>query len=345
MQTIAPTLRRLVLEPAEFWLSQIVPTFSLDEVRAEVVAVVDETHDMKTFVLAPNRRFRGHLAGQYVPVDVTIDGVRVRRCYSISSAPHDKRLAITVKRVPGGRVSTHLHQRVRRGEVLVLGQALGQFTLPARVDTPLLLLSGGSGVTPVMSMLRELSRRDAVSDVVFLHAARSQRDVPFTRELAVLSERHRGLRVVYHLDDQHGRLDPSSLVPDFATRRTFLCGPTGLMDAVTRSYESAGVAHRLELERFASAPYASVGTGGAKVTLSRSGRTLRTLGSGTLLEELERGGERPAHGCRMGICNTCRCRKVSGLVEDARTGAVSDAPDEEIRLCTSIVRSDLELAL
>ncbi len=336
---------RVVVEPVEFWLHELTPTFSLSETLAEVVAVVDETPDIRTFVLAPNGRFRGHRAGQWLPVDVELDGVRVRRCYSISSAPGGARLSITVKRVPGGRVSGFLHEKAAVGAVLRLGEAQGDYVLPPRVPAQLLLVSGGSGATPNMAILRDLVGRGVVPDVVYLHYARSLADVPFAKELQGLAAVHPSLQVVLQLDDAPPR-DLAELVPDFATRETFLCGPTGLMDLLRRRWAEAGAIDRLHEERFVGPTYARVTDGRtARISLSRSRRTLAVTGAESLLEGLERAGERPDHGCRIGVCHTCRCRKQSGVTEDLVTGVVSDAPDEEIRLCTSIARSDLELAL
>ena len=343
--------RRLFLDrQVDFWLGQLHPAWSLTELRARVVQVIEETHDVKTFVLQPGGAWPGHRAGQYVPVEVEIDGVRVRRCYSIASAPGDARVAITVKRVPGGRVSGFLHDHVRAGAVLGLGAPAGDFVLGDAAGSGLLLLSGGSGVTPGMSMLRELAARGEVRDVVFLHAARSAADVIFRDELRSLDRAHRGLRVILRLDDEAlaGPLDEAELrarVPDFAARETFLCGPPGMMDAMERLWAGAGARDRLHLERFVAArPRPATPTEGVTLRLSRSGRSL-PVGPGTVLEQLERAGERPAYGCRMGICQTCRCRKRTGTVLDVLTGAVSSEPDEEIRLCVSVARSDLDLAL
>ncbi len=336
----------------DFWLGEVDPTWSVSEVRARVVDIVDETEDVKTFVLAPNAKWSGHRAGQFVTVEVEVDGVRLARCYSLSSAPGARRLAITVKRVPGGRVSTWMHERVRRGDVLRLGAAQGEFVQTSPRPEKLLLLSGGSGITPLMSILRDLARDGAVGDVVFAHAARSSRDVVFRRELDALAAQHAGLRLAVFREDVEGRLDPAKLraaVPDLATRSSMLCGPPGMMSALVPAWSEAGLEHRLQTERFTPAPSIAPPAGDApeavKLTLLRAGRSVTTEGGGTLLEQLERGGERPAHGCRMGICNTCRCTKKSGVVEDVRTGALSTEPDDEIRLCVSRARTDIELAL
>jgi ferredoxin-NADP reductase len=347
--------KRLFLDrQAEIWLGEIDPLLSLHEIRARVLEVIEETADTKTFVLQPNAAWRGHRAGQHTLVEVEIDGVRVRRCYSISSAPGDALVSITVKRMPEGRVSTWLHEQVRAGQILRLGAPAGDFVLPATAPEKLLLLSGGSGITPLMSILRNLAARDAIDDLVFVHHARSRADVIFGNELAELAACHTGLRLLLCLDDDAStprgfdETHFAELVPDFAERSTFLCGPGPLMDRAQRLWESVGASELLERERFTPAlrlvPPAS-SANAVQVRLTRSGRDVVAEGEGSLLEQLERAGERPAHGCRIGICHSCKCRKQSGAVQNLVTGEVSSEPDQEIQLCISVPRSDLELGL
>jgi|SoiMethySBSTD1v2_1073268.scaffolds.fasta_scaffold04337_9 stearoyl-CoA 9-desaturase NADPH oxidoreductase len=354
--TVSTVARRFALDrQIEFWLREIDSSWSLRDLRARVVEVKDETHDVKTFVLAPNRRWPGHRAGQFVTVEVEVDGVRMTRCYSLSSAPGDRYCAITVKRVAEGRVSSWLHDHLRRGDGLAIGQPAGDFVVPSPTPDKLLLLSGGSGVTPLMSILRDLAARKALQDVVFVHAARSARDVIFGAELEQQAARHPGLRVAVVLEDDAvlgGRIDAAklfALVPDLEHRQTWLCGPPGMMNALSPIWISAGIPERLRVERFVppALPAPATGTSPAQValTLLRSRRRIEIDGTGTLLDQLERAGERPAYGCRLGICNTCRCRKRAGIVENALTGAVSSEGEEDIRLCVSRARTDLELAL
>lgn len=333
---------------AEFWLGELNRSWSLVERRATVVEVIDETADARTLVLAPGRRWPGHRAGQYVPIDVEIDGVRARRYYSISSGaspPGARQIAITVKRL--GRVSSWLHAHAGPGALIALGDPAGDFVLPAATPRRLLFVVGGSGITPIIAMLRELERRAALADVVLVHCAASAGDAIFDRELASLARHAPGLRRIAHHRDERDRLDPAALralVPDLADRETYVCAPPGLIDVVARAAAGVGAAHRVHRERFtAAAPPACATT--ALATLTRSGRTVALAGPGSLLAQLERAGERPAHGCRIGICNTCRCRKERGTVEDLVTGAISSEPDQEIRLCVSVARADLVLAL
>ena len=350
--------RRLFLDrQARFWVGRLDGRWALDEPRGRVVAVIDEARDVKSFLVRPGACWRGHRAGQYTTVTVEVDGVRLRRCYSLSSAPSDPLLRITVKRAPQGRVSPWLHDRLRAGDLVHLDAAAGEFVLPERAPERLLFVTGGSGVTPAMSILRDLDARDAVGDVVLVCYARSREDAIFAGELRDLAARHAGLRLVFAFDDAAAgqpafrEAQLAAAVPDFAARATYLCGPPGLMARVERMWHEAGASCRLRHERFVAAPMATLpphGDAGARtlaVSLSRSGRRRDITDGGTLLEALERAGERPAHGCRIGICRTCACTKRAGAVRNLVTGAVSSDPDEEIQLCISAPLSDLELDL
>ena len=341
----------------EFWRNELgIPA----RMQARVVEIIAETADTRTFVLRPDRRWPGHRAGQYIPVEVEIGGVRTRRCYSISSGGSGRRarrISITIKRVPGGRVSTWFHEHVHAGQTINIGPPAGDFVvgsdeLVTHVPRRLLLVAGGSGITPVMAIVRDLATRAPFHDIVVVHASRCDADAIFGCELAERSTNTPGLRLIAHRDTVHGRLDATTLariVPDLPCREVFVCGPPGLLDLVTNAATAAGVS--VHHERFVAALPASHraptndNTAPARVTIRLRGRSVTVAGTGPLLGELERAGERPPHGCRMGICNTCRCHKQSGTVEDLLTAVVSSEPDQEIRLCVSIARSDLELAL
>jgi ferredoxin-NADP reductase len=338
---------------AEFWLQEIAPSLSLRP-RARIIEIIPETPDAKTFVLRPNRLWKGHVAGQYVTIEVEIDGRRERRCYSISAAPGTGRaFSITVKRVAGGLVSNWLHEHAAVGDTLGIGRAAGDFVLPETIPARILFVTGGSGITPVFALLEELAGRAALKDVTLLHYAPTRKEVIFHDRLRALARRHRGFRLLIGLTREKSGVARfagehlRSLVPDFRQRETWLCGPEGLRNRVTTLWEAEGIRERLHEERFvATIPVASTaGAPRVTVTLGRSGRTFETKGSGTLLEQAERAGANPAFGCRMGICQTCKCVKRSGAVQNLRTGAISNDPDETIQLCISIPRSDVEIDL
>jgi stearoyl-CoA 9-desaturase NADPH oxidoreductase len=337
-------------DPIAYWAGELEPTWVRHERRARIVEVREIAGETKTFVLETAKgRWAGHRPGQFVPITVEIDGRRHTRCYSISSAPRPDRLAITVRRHPEGLVSGHLHDRVRPGDVFVVGDPGGELTLPER-PAKLLLVAGGSGVTPMRSMLSDLVVRGSNADVELLYFERSDAHVILDRVLlAALAERCPNVRVHIFTGASKPRLSLAWLagvVPDFASRTALACGPDGVVETMTEIYAATGRVDRLTTERFApKTTERAVAGQPVVVTLSRSLRTLRLDGHGSLLEQLEREGVKPNSGCRMGICHTCRCKKTSGAVEDLRSGQLHEATDESIQLCVTAPRSDLVLDL
>lgn len=326
------------------------PMLSLTEVRARVVRVVLETASTKTLVLQPNALWLGALAGQFVSVQVEVAGRREARMYSISSRPGSRRLAITVQRQPGGRVSNYLHDHVRVGDVLTLSQGMGEFVLPTELPEKILLLSAGSGITPVLAMLRDLKARSYSGDVVFMHVCRRPEDQIFAEALASLQASFPQLRLVQHFSAEAGRLSPAALhatVPDLAARSTWICGPGAWMNDMHVYWQAAGFANALQSERFMAVPVLPTQPAGTPVTISfqASAKQFTTRGSEALLMQAEQNGLSPKHGCRIGICRSCQCTKASGTVQNLQTGEISSKPNELIRLCISSARSDVTLAL
>jgi len=339
-------------------LGRLDPTLSLRGIRARVVEVRDETHDVKTYVLRPNARFGTFKPGSYVTLRLRIDGAPVQRSYSLSSAPSGEGLvAITVKRVPGGRVSNWLADHVRPGDVLELSAPEGQFVLPAVVPAKMLMLSAGSGITPVMSMLRQLVADGATSDITFLHFARSPRDLIFGAELLAIAARAPNVRVhfcVEEADDAwtaaRGRFSRALLeeiAPEFRALDTYLCGPAGFMQVVMQTLEEAEAdLGRLRYERFNVEFDASKFLSHAQVIhFVRSGAQSVSSKPRTILEEAEALGVPVESGCRAGNCGSCRCTKRSGVIVDVTTGLESGAGEEIIYPCISVARGTVEVEL
>lgn len=312
------------------------------ELRAEVTAVHRSTSDSVTLELRPTRQWRGFTAGQFVRVTVDIDGVRRTRCYSPACSQHrsDGRIELTVKAHAGGLVSQYLRAWARPGLVVGLSQAEGTFTLPAVRPSRILLISGGSGITPVLAMLRTLRDERYPGEVTLLHYAADESSVPHLDELRSL-----GPRVVLAYPRVHGYFSLERLrtvEPRFAAARTYLCGPPGLMHAVREVYAAQGLSERLHTEEFVPAPVAADGSATGQVRFIRSSANAANSGR-TLLEQAESAGLRPEHGCRMGICFSCTQIKRSGCVRDIRSGAVSSEEDEEIQLCVSVPVGDVAI--
>lgn len=330
-------------------LSGLHPMLSLLQVRARVVRILNETDDTKTFVLQPNAQWQGAQSGQFVRLQCEINGRQIERIYSLSSKGGSRRLAITVKRQPLGLMSEHLHHNVKVGHVLTISPAAGEFTLPSLPPSKILLLSAGSGVTPVMSMLRDLQAQQYDGDVVFVHSCASPEDRIFASAIDSIQAAMPQLRVISHYSRIQGRMDTQQLqnyVPDLTERDTWMCGPAVWMDSIHALWASQGFTSKLQSERFSTAPMRTSEPGEpVAVACSTSGLTFQTKDAQNLLVQAERAGLKPKHGCRIGICRSCQCIKRSGTVENLITGEVSSTPNELIRICVSSARSDVALDL
>jgi stearoyl-CoA 9-desaturase NADPH oxidoreductase len=309
--------------------------------RGRVERVVRETEDAATLVISPGWRWPAHRAGQWVMVSARIDGAWNSRAYSISSAAGGSGpFSITVKAVTGGRVSSHLVHRTAPGAVLRLASPRGEFVLPDPVPPGMLFLTGGSGITPVMGMLRTLAGGAARPDVVHVHSARHPSEVIFGAELRTLSR-----RLTYRLHEQHteryGRFPLASLdevCPDWRQRPTWACGPAGMLADIEAHWALAGAKDRLHVERFQPPSVAApVGNGadGGTVTFTRTGRHADAPGGTPLLAVGEHAGVAMPSGCRMGICFSYLAPLSSGQVRDLRTGEVHGEQGELIQTCVS----------
>lgn len=335
------------------YLELINPLWSTQELRGRIERIERETRDAVTVVIRPGWRWPGHEPGQYVRVGLVVDGIHHWRAYSLTSDPGrpDGCIAITPKLVDGGVVSPYLVRRAQPGVVVRLGGVEGTFVLPDPVPQRLLFISAGSGVTPIMSMLRALHRRDALGDAVLLHSARGAEDVIFGAELRALARRHAGLRLHERHTASMGRLRPGDLdelCPDWRERDTFASGPRDMLDALARHWEEhGGTPERLRMERFQpriSDAHAPRGEGG-EVTFTRSGVEGRSDGTQPILVAGEEAGATLPYGCRMGICHTCVGRLCSGRVRDLRTGEVRGQDGEMIRTCIHAPEGPVEIAL
>ena len=329
------------------FLELVNPRWSVREVRAEVASVRRGAAGSVTLGLRPNDNWQGFRAGQYARFGVEVDGVRRTRCFSIAASEHrpDGRIEITVKARTDGQVSRHLHDGARQGAVLAMSQAAGDFVLPDERPQRLLMVSAGSGVTPVMSMLRTLCDEGHRGRITFLHYARTERDLIYRDELAELTGRHRNVHLVRaytapgHAGELAGRFAREHLLaadPGYADAHTYLCGPAPLMDSVRSCYAADGIEDRLHLERFTLAQFAPSATDATgEVHFADACRSVPNNG-GTLLEQAEQAGLTPDYGCRMGVCMTCSRRIAAGTVRDLRTGAVTAVDDADVQLCVSV---------
>ncbi|MEJ8280836.1 ferredoxin reductase [Pseudonocardia spirodelae] len=345
------------------------PLWSARELRGRVVKVVRETEDAATLVIRPGLGWSfDHRPGQYVGIGVEVDGRFHWRSYSLTSEPRRGRrhISITVKAMPEGFLSRHLVDGVGPGTVVRLALPRGEFVLPDPPPGQLLFLTAGSGITPIMAMLRTLDRRGTVPDVVLVHSAPRDGDVIFAGELEGLAARHPSLRVQLHLTGEHGRLTPDGLAgycPDWRERSTWACGPEAMLDEAEQLWESAGCEDRLHVERFSASLRGGEAEGGT-VTFLRAGSAARGTsspdggdtaatveidGATTLLDAGEQAGLDLPYGCRMGICHTCTVGLRSGTVRDLRDGSERrgdpDTPAEKVQTCVTAAAGDCVLEI
>jgi ferredoxin-NADP reductase len=322
------------------------PLWSVKEVRAKVEAVRYLTNDSVTLTLRPNHNWEGFVPGQFVQLSVTIDGKRQTRCYSPANSLHraDGCIELTAKVHANGFVSRHLREQLSVGDVVLLSQADGEFALPEERPEQVLLISGGSGITPVMSMLRTLCDEGFSGPITFLHYANSAADMIYASELDEIARTHDNVTLVRCFNDEGEQGELSGLfsrehlyiaAPEFAQATTFLCGPPPMMAAVEKVWEEDGLAERLHKEQFTlAAPQIESDSAEGEVRFVQSEKMAINNGA-TLLEQAESAGLTPESGCRMGICHACTCRKTAGDVRDIRTGEISSG-EEDIQICVSV---------
>jgi uncharacterized protein len=306
--------------------------------EVEVVDVVRETADAVTMVFRDVRgtRFRFE-PGQFFTFVTDIDGRTVRRAYSASSAPGAKQLRITVKQVPGGTFSGHVNQRLRPGDRLrVLGPS-GSFRVD-RSQRELVMLAVGSGVTPIMSMIRTLLAKRSHMRLMLLYGNRTEADILFAEELAALRDEHR-LTVrhvltrppatwtggVGRLVGENLRRELDALRP-YANAHFFVCGPEAMMHGARDVLTALGVpGEQIHEERFTRAP---TPTGGEPqpMTVRSGARELGTVqvGAGnTLLDAGLAAGLSMPYSCTVGQCGECMVKLRAGTVDVAQPNCLT----------------------
>jgi stearoyl-CoA 9-desaturase NADPH oxidoreductase len=325
------------------------PLWSARELRGRIMQVRRETEDSATLVIKPGWGFSfDYQPGQYIGIGLLVEGRWRWRSYSLTSSPAgaarsatDRTVTITVKAMPEGFLSSHLVAGVEPGTIVRLAAPQGNFVLPDPAPPSILFLTAGSGITPVMSMLRTLVRRKQIGDVIHLHSAPTAADVMFASELAALGADQPGYRLRVRETRTEGRFDLARLsqqVPDWRERQTWACGPEGMLNQAEKVWLGAGIGDRLHLERFAVSKAAPAGAGGT-VTFARSGRSVAADAATSVMDAGEGIGVQMPFGCRMGICQSCVVSLVEGHVRDLRTGAEHD-PGTRIQTCISSASGD-----
>jgi ferredoxin-NADP reductase len=333
------------------YLELINPLWSTRELRGRIERIEPETADAATVLIRPGYEWQGHQPGQYLRIGVVVDGIHHWRAYSLTSDPGraDGCIGITPKLVDAGVVSPYLVRGARPGDLVRLGGVEGTFVLPDPAPAKLLFISAGSGITPIMSMLSSLDRRDGIEDVVHIHSARSADGVIFGERLKQIDAKHEGFELRLRLTGEQGRLAPvdlDALCPDWRERHAFLSGPAAMIDALSAHWEAEGDPALLNLERFQPVIGGAPGDGeGGAVRFAKSGVETACDGGTPILVAGEEAGAALPFGCRMGICHTCVGELRSGRIRDLRTGEVHGSEGEMVRTCVNAPEGPIEIAL
>ncbi|MCO5307183.1 MAG: ferredoxin reductase [Microthrixaceae bacterium] len=344
-------------------LDLISPLRAGADLRGRIVEITPETADAVTVTVRPGAGWRGHVPGQYIRIGIDVDGVRHWRAYSVTSRTHraDGLISFTTKAIPDGLVSTHLVRHARPGTLVMLDQATGDFVMSTPRPAKVLFLTGGSGITPVIGMLRALdadtgTASDAtLDDVVVVHHAPTDGESLFTDELEAMEQRHRGLRVVHvrtgtgtpppEMELNVGRLD--DLCTDWRDRETWTCGPRPMVEAVESLWSGPDHAttRALHVERFTPSIPDGLPEVEGTLTFRAAGVSVPSDGTRTVLDAAEDAGLSPLAGCRMGVCRRCVVPLHSGTVVDRRDGRIECEPGAHVQICVTAAVGDVEIEI
>ncbi|THJ65190.1 ferredoxin reductase [Arthrobacter echini] len=353
------------LTPEDF-LSLFNPVYSSRQLRGVVTRVEHETEHSATIHFRPGRGWHAHKAGQWARIGVELDGVRHWRSYSLSNAAgQDPAITVT----DAGAVSHVLVRDTTPGDILFLAPPQGDFVLPEH-PRALLMLTAGSGITPVMSMIRTLIPRRPDADVVLITSNSTPEKSLFREELDELADQFPNLKVRHWFSSALGRLEFTArtiadLCPDWRSRSAYACGPEGFLNDAEELWQreaaldtartvpqvSAGSSTQgtgtatLTIERFSTDLTMGAGHDGGLVTFEQSDREVRADGETPLLDVGEDAGVLMPSGCRMGICHSCLIPLRAGQVRDLRTGELRNAPGELIQTCVSAAAGPVNLDL
>lgn len=332
------------------YLTLINPLLAQNSFRARVVSTQQLTHTTKTLNLRTARDVPAHTAGQYIRVGVDLNAVRHWRSFSLTNAATAapaRDLQITVKATGQGGVSDHLVHRAIVGDILFIEPPMGEFTYELESPSPMLMLAGGSGITPILAMIRTLSSAADVPPVHLVYSAKNQREFIAHDELLNYAAQHPWLTLTLWESEVNGQFDEADLeelVADWRERDAYVCGPAGMLTSADALWRSEDLLPRLRMEQFQTELAVVDGEGGT-VTFTESDRAADGAADASLMSVGEEAGILMPSGCRIGICHTCVVPLKSGQVRDLRSGKVHGEPGELVQTCINAAACNVELEI
>lgn len=332
---------------ANFWLQKINPLWSFNQALGKIVQKENSAQNMVSLTIQFNRHFEVGQAGQHHPIFVEVDGIRYERSYSLTQLD-SQHVLLTVKKVDQGKVSSWLVEQSQVGDILEFGQPYGDMLLPEQAQA-ILLLAAGSGITPMLSLLKALSKTDRMTQapIQLLYWVKEYADVAFKTRFEQLAEQYPNFsfQVFYTQEDDAGeRLNQAhaGLVENIENSVVYACGPSGF---VAQAEQLFAHAQSFKSEAFSMTPVETSETGFVNVTLLKSKKVLAIPKGQSILASLEQQNVKPTHGCRMGICNKCVCNKVEGSTKNLVNGGQNSEPGNLLKICVNSAQSDLVIDL
>jgi ferredoxin-NADP reductase len=353
-------------------IQMLVPQWSTDAYRAQIVEIRDEMADMYTLVLKPkaglvDRQWPAFVAGQFIELMVEKDGARTLRCFSLSSSPayFEKTglIELSIRIQQQGRITPWIRQQLALGSLVNISAAQGDFVLSeVRPKSPkpeaLLFIAGGSGITPFRSMLQQQvlnqqtqNKQPSMLDIHLLYYSRNNQQIVFQQEFEQLQKDYPSITITFIDSEKEGFISSQHLhtyCRDFDQRTAFICGPSPMIQQARKVLAEQGITkEKINFEFFGAAPIELANSEQGVVHFQASAKTMISEKGQihTLLEQAEEQGLTPVSGCRIGVCHQCICKKKSGVVFNTRTQKYSDTGSEEIQLCISVAQGDVVLDL
>jgi len=336
-------------------------------ISLKCIKIIEQTHDVKTFVFSiQTAQSMAYLAGQHITFSLQINEKKRKCCYTLSSSPtNTEQVSITIKRLIHGEVSNYFHDHFKIGDVIQAKAASGDFHLPNPIPNKVLLLSAGSGITPMLSMLRYMTVRQCNNDIVFFHSAHSEQDLIARAAIDNLAIRHGNCRVIYTLSQQvkpqwqgyQGRLNQRMLsnISQIHDYDIYVCGPKGFRQSAQQLLKQLGVKREnYHYESFGERHMESVVTNPPTLSIKKSKLDIyfskwqkhyQGNDKDTLLEQGEAAGLILPYSCRAGCCGSCKAKLISGEVKQLATDGLSKAEQQQgyILLCSCLALSDVKI--
>ncbi|CAB1213290.1 ferredoxin reductase [Acinetobacter bouvetii] len=332
---------------ANFWLQKFNSLWSLNQPLGKIVQKENAAQNMVSLTIQVNRHFKMGQAGQHHPVFVSVNGIRYERSYSLTQLD-SQHVLLTVKKVDQGKVSSWLHEHAQIGDVLEFGQPYGDMLLTPQAQ-PMVLLAAGSGITPMLSLLKALAKTEQMrqAPIQLLYWVKEYADVAFKTRFEQLAEQYPNFsfQVFYTQEQDAGeRLNQEhlALLSDVENSTVYACGPSGFVAQAEQLFADA---QSFKSEAFSMSPVESSDVGFVNITLLKSNKVVAIPKGQSILSSLEQQNVKPTYGCRMGICNKCVCNKVEGSTKNLVNGSQNSEPGNVLKICVNSAQSDLVIDL